>query len=428
MSLNSTTTPTHMLPLPTTATVRKLWRFVDLEDIDLPNSAGKLNSGEGYIRLRIDGSAGVVHGETTYSQIFGWFEHTVGLQCESSSDPFVKKEAFSGAIDSVNSSANTVNVATAVGTGDLSSVIDLSKAYYLEVVAGDHTGHRFELDENATLAGDGSTLHVNTDTSESTSEGHYNTDALADLSNLAGDTVVLRQHRTLGEVLPEALFNDTDSHSTADRVLFLNSASGYDICWMYDGSYDAGAPDKRWVARGDATLADQGPLILVRPPCEGFFVHPRGGTVTKQCVGIVRQNQLVCPLRASWNFIGNPWPVDRHPAPDQAGVLPDNATTVNDLGMTSANGFTGDPSRRDADQIQAWLADDPAFFGVEGFDGYYLLDFDLSGIGLGDRDHWTKVDETDLSDDNTAPVLRKGRSIFLKMIHPIDQWTILPPQ
>ncbi|MEZ5327484.1 MAG: SdrD B-like domain-containing protein [Verrucomicrobiales bacterium] len=400
-------------------------RFIDLEDIDMPNSAGKLGT-EGYVRVRMDGS-GDLAGETSYTRTFGWFEQTIATQCESSSDPFLKKESFSGVVDSVNVGASTLNVATAVGTGDLLAAIASGKQYYIEVVAGDHVGHRFELDEAATLGGDGKTLHISTDVSGPSSEGNYNTAALSSLTDLAADTIVVREHRTLEDAFPLDLYNETTSHSTADRILFLNHAAGYDVYWDYDGTLDLPtAGVERWLLRGDSSGVGQGQVKVIRP-CEGFFVHPRAGSVTRRSVGIVRENALRCPLKTGWNFIANPWTVDRHAAPDQAGILPDNTPTVNDLGLTRGNGFTGTASRGTADQIQTWLADEPANTGIEGYGGYYLLNADFSAFGLGMRDHWTKIGETGLEDDNTVSVLKSGRSFFLRMQNPVDDWVILVP-
>ncbi|MGK0190666.1 MAG: hypothetical protein ACI9R3_006496 [Verrucomicrobiales bacterium] len=64
---------------------------------------------------------------------------------------------------------------------------------------------------------------------------------------------------------------------------------------------------------------------------------------------------------------------------------------------------------------------------MEGFTGYFLLDGDLSSIGLGERSHWTSMSGATLKDDNGTIVLRKGRSLYLKMITPIPDWTIPMP-
>ena len=390
---------------------------------DLEAIAG-LGAGEGYVRLKLEGT-GAIAGAESFSQVFGWYERTVGVQCETSSDPFVKKESFGGLIDSVNTGANTIDVNGSVGNGDLTTVIDSAKQYYVEVVAGDHEGHRFEIDEAATLAGDGKTLHVNTDVSLPTSEGNFNTATLADLGSLAGDTIVLREHRVMEDLFPTTGFTATISATTADRVLFFNNASSFNIYWMFNGSAPIGGV-KRWVSSGDVTYTDEGPLRVVRP-CESYYVHPKGSTQTLLHVGIVRTNALVCPLKAGWNFVGNGWPVDRHAAPDQAGVLPDLTVGVSDLGLTVPSGCTGSLSRTTSDQIQLWLADDPANAGAEGYQGYFLLNGDLSAFGLGVRSHWTSIGNTSLSDTNTTPGPRKGHGMFLKMQSPVGDWKIPAP-
>ena len=398
-------------------------RFVDLEDIDLPNAAGKLDRGEGYVRLRIDGS-GLLAGNTAYSQTFGWLEQTHRVQHETHSDPFVKKERFSGTVTSVGTANNTLDVGDSIGASSLTNAIDETKQYYVEIVAGDHVGHRFELDEAATLTAGGKVLLLNTDTGTSTGEGRYSTDILNHLPALAGDTLVLREHRTLADLCPPDLFSATNSHKSADRVLFLNDASSFDIIWMYDGSVHDNI--HRWVERRTVTYVGVGASRVIRPG-DAFYVNPAGGQVTLLHVGAVRENPLVRRLRAGWNFVGNPWPVDRHAAPDQPGVSPDSPRIVPDLGMTTANGFTGDLSIGSADKIQLWSADQSENFGVEGYTGYYFLEGDLSSLGLGMRSHWTAVRVPDLSDQNTMPVLMKGRGMFLNLQSPIDHWIIPSP-
>lgn len=184
---------------------------------------------------------------------------------------------------------------------------------------------------------------------------------------------------------------------------------------------------KRWTSRGDATYTDQGPIRVIRP-CEGMYLHPKGSAVAVRYVGIVRTNDVVCLLTAGWNFVGNPWPVERHPAPDQSGVDPDIVTTVPDLGLTVANGSSGSLGRKTADKIQLWNADVPANLGAEGYTGYYLLNGDFTSLGLGNRSHWTGIGSATLGDDNSTTVLKSGRGMFLRMQSAVDDWTIPAPQ
>ncbi|MEZ5323648.1 MAG: SdrD B-like domain-containing protein [Verrucomicrobiales bacterium] len=388
---------------------------------DLETIAG-MNGGEGYVRLRIDGTSGSINGETDYSKTFGWFEQTVGTQCETCGDPFVKKESFSGTIDSVNIGAGTIDVSTSVGTGSFADLINGAKNYYIEVLDGANEGHRLELDEAATVGGDGSTLHINLDVSTSTTEGNYNTDALADLTDLAGALIVLREHRVIDELFPVSDFVATNTHVSADRLLFFNAASSFNIYWAYDGS--AHDDVTRWASR--TSYDDQGQIRVIRP-CEGFFIHPQNGGLTVRYVGMVRENALACPLKSGWNFVGNSWPADRQPAPDQAGVLPENVAVANDLGITIANGFTGSLSRSSSDQIQLWKADDPANLGAQGYTGYHLLNGDLTSLGLGVRSHWNAIGSTGLLDANGAVMLKAGRGMFLKQQSANDAWIIPAP-
>ena len=97
--------------------------------------------------------------------------------------------------------------------------------------------------------------------------------------------------------------------------------------------------------------------------------------------------------------------------------------------MTRANGFHGDLSIEKADKIQLWSADKRENFGVEGYTGYYLLDGDLTSLGLGLRkslDFWS-VSVPDLSDTNTLPVLSVGRGMFLNLQSPVDHWILPDP-
>ena len=284
--------------------VRETVQFVDLENIDLPNFAGKLIAGEGYVRLRIDGT-GPLSGNSSHTQTFGWFEKTHLVQHETASDPFVKEDLFSGRITAVETAGNTIDLSDSVGNGSISTAIDEAKEYYVEVVAGDHEGHRFEIDEAATLQESGKILRLSSETSGDAGEADYHTDALEDLPDLAGDALVLREHRTLSELCPPSRFTATNTSESADRLLFLNDSNSFDILWMYDGSVHDHV--HRWVERRTVTYADEGASRLIRP-CDAFYLNPRGGTATLLYLGAVRENQLVCPLKAGWNFVGNPWP------------------------------------------------------------------------------------------------------------------------
>ena len=394
-------------------------RYLDLEDIELPNGAGKMNRSEGYVRLRINGT-GALSGITSHTQTFGWFEQVFRAQHETASDPFVKVSLFTGMVTSFSSAANTIDISESVGTGNLATILASTRRSYLEIIAGDYVGHRFEIDEAATRAGTGTSVYV----SSGNSEAVANTSMLASLAVLVGDTIALREHRTLSELCPPDAFAATNSHATADRILFFNGTNSFDITWMYDGS--AHDDVRRWVERKTVTYADIGQSRVIRPT-EAFYLHPQGGSVTLLHVGAVRENPLVRQLQVGWNFIGNPWPTERHPGPDQAGVAPDNATTAASLGMTTGNGFRGNLSVSKSDKIQLWSADRSENFGVEGYTGYYLLQGDLTPLGLGLRNHWTKLATPNLEDQNTVPVLMKGRGMFLDMQHAIDQWLIPAP-
>ncbi|MEZ5325582.1 MAG: SdrD B-like domain-containing protein [Verrucomicrobiales bacterium] len=394
-------------------------KFVDLEDIDLPLGAGKLNNGEGYVRLRIDGS-GSLSGNTSFTQTFGWLEQVFRAQHETGSDPFVKADLFTGVVTSFNGKGNTIDVSGSIGTGNLGAILAPSKQYYLEVIAGDHVGHRLEIDEAATRAGNGKAVYV----SSTGGEALASTSSLENLPVLVSDTIALREHRTLSELCPADAFAATNSHTSADRILFFNGINSFDITWMYDGSVHDGV--HRWVERRTVTYADIGSSRIIHP-AEAFYVEPQSGSVSLLQVGAVRANPFVQRLQSGWNFVGNPWPADRHAAPDQVGVSPDRETTVSDLGMTTANGFHGNLSVGKADKIQLWSADRSENFGVEGYTGYYLLQGDLTSLGLGMRNHWTKVSTPNLEDQNTAPVLLKGRGMFLDMQNAIDRWVIPAP-
>ena len=235
--------------------------------------------------------------------------------------------------------------------------------------------------------------------------------------------LVVREHRVLSDVCPPHQFLATESHGTADRVFFLNSVSSFDIIWMYDGSVHNGVP--RWIDRKSVTFADAGDRVVRSG--DAFFLHPRGGAVTVLHLGEVRENRFVRPVKAGWNFVGNPWPVDRHAAPDQLGVAPDSETAVVDLRMTLGSGFNGSQKVTEADQVQLWKADQSENYGLEGYTGYYLLDGDFTDLGLGIRSHWTKMGVPDLADENTALKLQKCRGMFLRLGQPISDWVIPDP-
>jgi uncharacterized repeat protein (TIGR01451 family) len=326
--------------------------------------------GQGFIRARItlDSDGDGQTNYTTTSEVVGWSRRTFLNQCETFSNPFLKCDAYRGAVAS--STSNSISIVN----GGQSITLLPGREYYVEILSGVYEGHRFEVTESATSVG---TITVTL--------GGRTTLATVPL-DLTGSRIALRPHCNVNDLLPASSFRGTSSSTTADRLMFWNGA-GYDILW------NAESPTRdRWVTSADATLADLGGRVIA--PCEGLFVHPRGGNVDAVIYGSVRTNKLACPLPVGSSFLGGGWPMDQSP---------------NERAMSTTTGFSGSTSVGNADKLRLWIGD--TTFGLEGYKNNYLLNSTT-------RKYWTPEGDATLANLNDVKLLRTIHAVYMTMKAP----------
>jgi len=343
-----------------------------------------LSSGQGFVRIKVtlisDGT--IVRGETS-----GWATRSIATACQSCSQPFLKCEVFTGSVDGVIGSV--LSVINSVGTGDLAAEFTLGRQYYVEVIAGDHEGHRFEINEAASTHNG---IVIDTASPRNTLGSSLPV-------TLAGDQVVVREHYHINELFDPTSFTSTLDPSTADRLLFHNrNSSAFETFWLFTHPL-SGTP--RWVDVEDGALLDAGNRVL--DVAEGIFVHPKGPGVTLVFTGKVRSNDMACPLVAGANLTGNGWPLDMSPANRK---------------MLISDGFTGSQSSLAADRIQLWNADENA--SAQGYTGYFLLNAAAMQRWVG------QADASVSSQDNTA-IFKMLRGQFIQPRTPRPNHLILNP-
>lgn len=341
--------------------------------------------GYGFVRVKVDLDAN--HDNTPEasdsSLVIGWQHRELEVRNQTYAVSLVPLAVFTGAVSSVN--GNTVDVSGSAGTDDVAALLTGAREYYLEVIAGDHEGQRWEIDE---ASSSGSSLVL------------LSTDARSTMTtvpiDLVGDTVALRAHWKMIELFPASDFHATADPGTADSLILWNAVTrAYSTYWL------ASTPQgQRWLRVGDATLSNQNNLVI--GPCDGLFTKPRVGSVSMALVGQARSWKVACPLLAGTNLVGNPHPV---------------AQSFNARGMSTANGFTGNSNSTAADRVNVWSGDAAA---STSYEAYYLLK-------SGATERWLKTGDATLADYGATPVFGAGLAAFINSVSGKADWLLPSP-
>ena len=341
-----------------------------------------LASGQGYVRVKVTDTVSNTVSRTLTS---GWSLRGLSVGIQTYGCPFLPCAIFTGAVDTATS--NAVNLSAASGGQSIASLFTPGKQYYLEVISGVNTGHRWEIDEAATT---GASLFIDT-------TSPLNTQASVP-ATLATNQIVVREHLTLKGLFPVAKFHATNSITSADRVLTSTSGTGaYSVYWLFNAG---GHP--KWVDGGNATLADVGDQVII-DNCQGVFVQPKSSAILLTQTGQVRQNALACPLKVGPNMITGGWPLDQ---------------SVTDRKMTITDGFTGNGNSQLADKIQLWTGDDTP--GQQGYSGYFQF-------SAGSRKYLTDIGSTSLTNRNTLPIFVALRAAFVQSVAGKSNWVMPLP-
>jgi len=317
------------------------------------------------------GSSGFVRllrtesGTTLTSNVSGWVESQLPNACRTYSNPFLSCSPFRGIVQSVSGQELTFS-----GT-----LPDLSGAsYYIEVVTGDNEGQRFDI--SGTL---GTTMTLSNDSGLCGIASPNNTLTGTPPANLQGDSVAVHMHRTLATLFPMDVLTANADPSLADQVTLWNGST-FDCYYLDDESGTL-----KWVLAGDATRTDAGDTVV--PPGHGSYVTSR--TIkTLTAYGQVRENAFVRPLCQGDNLVSGGYPVTQTPAGRD---------------MTLANGFTGSPDYKFADQFLIWRGDNTT--GTVSYNTYYLVDWTT-------LQQWTQTpDYSYANQSNTLHFLRDRASL-----------------
>ncbi|GEP45049.1 hypothetical protein BGE01nite_43400 [Brevifollis gellanilyticus] len=192
---------------------------------------------------------------------------------------------------------------------------------YLEVREGPHAGQRFDV-----VSVDGSQVVLDL------TAPHNTLSVLPD--GIAGESVFIRPHVTLGQVFPKELFVGGTRSTQADQVLFFNGTA-WDTCWLVQSG-----GHHHWALTTDATLAPQEGRII--PPGSGVMVKLFNRGTASTITGYVRTTPFVLPLAEGHHFLAPPRPVD---------------ATPNQWHLNAEAGLTPSTRSSTADQLQIWAAD-----------------------------------------------------------------------
>jgi hypothetical protein len=356
-------------------------RFTNIEGDSLLTG---LDGGEVRLRVALDADDNGTPEAEAVTPVWNWKRRSLPQRPQTFCMPLVRKDVFTGAVDGVVT-GSTLDVTTAVGTGSLAPYFVDGNSYYIEVIGGDHEGHRWDIDEAQSTA-----TMLRMDLSNS-----RNTMATLPIT-LQGDLIAIRAHWTFNDLFPVSRFSSNTSQNQADRLITLDRATGLlREFWLFTNS---GSP--KWVLSGDARLTNQNGRVV--DPAEGVFLHARATPVTLPQAGVARTNAFVCPLRAGMNLVGAGWAVPMSPL---------------DRSMTTLAGFQAHPDASQADRIHVWRGDVES---MEAYTSYTFMDF-------GGSQFWDRMGDADLVDAGLEPLFDAWRAAFVISRAGNATWTQQPP-
>lgn len=264
----------------------------------------------GIVRLRVAHSSGL----SATSAPQAWQKHALNPGTQTVGVSLVNAPVYAGFVAAVTGAdqLQLSGVALAVESG---------VRCYLEVAAGPHAGHRFDI---ATMNGDQVVLDLT---------AAHNTQSVLPES-VAGERVFIRPHVTLGQVFPKDQFTSSTRSTQADQVLFY-SGTVWDTCWLLkDGSRH------QWTLTTDASLSPQDGRII--PPGTGVMVKIAGVAASSTLTGHVRTTPFLQRLAGGHHFLALPRPLN---------------ATPNQWHLNAGAGLTVSTRSSTADQLQTWAGD-----------------------------------------------------------------------
>lgn len=343
------------------------WERVRFEDVQ--NQPG-VSRDRGFVRLRIRHRD---WNHETETPILAWVETSFrsGYQTHgvSLNAPPVYASFIAG-VDPVKGRLAMVSngLLEAIETG----------AYYLEVMNGPYEGHRWAVDPGGITD---QVVALDLVASENTLS------ALPD-AGLLHSRVVIRRHRTLGEIYPASQFHGSTDPSMADQLQFFNG-SGYDGFFLLHGG-----GRHHWVAFGDSGLTDKSAVII--PPGVGNFVKRSADLddIRVLLMGLLREHDFVQPLHPGGHLLAPAAPFPASPA---------------SRGLTWNHGFSGNTDPAQADQIWLWLGD--GIEGTQSYGSYFLLDAGEPALR-----YWTGNEDEGLDNEDETTLFSGDRAFFFQAV------------
>ena len=186
-------------------------------------------------------------------------------------------------------------------------------------------GHRFEVDEAATLAAAAGTVVIDTGSA-------HNTTSAAALAGLADYRVAIRPHWTLAALFgsgPASRINAARSAARGDQVLAWNG-HGFSVYYLRAGA----TPEWRNVATGSLNQDD-----TVVPPGTGLFLRRRAGAWSASLVGEVRTTPFARPVFGPSQLVAGGFPTP---------------STPTEWKLTGGTGLTAGTTPANSDRVLAW--------------------------------------------------------------------------
>ncbi|MCX6876179.1 MAG: carboxypeptidase regulatory-like domain-containing protein [Verrucomicrobia bacterium] len=358
-----------------------------------------MSTGTGFVCIKAaldDTNDGIIEA-TSYTEVEGWKETAVELNCSTYNNPFLRDAVFSGTVGSVSDQvltfANNVGIAIASGT------------HYLEVTSGTYEGHRFDVASatgaTVTLINDASLCAAGAPSNTLTGVPPQGTAP----ATLVGATVVIRRHWTLGEMFfPASGFHAAGSLADADQVQVF-AGGAWTTYWLKDTATPT------WVTAVVEPYPDRGSDVI--PPGQGVFVNKRGSATLILAYGEVRANAFVRPLCAGLNLVGGGYPLTQSATGTGSRQM--------NLGV-APTGFFGSRDFKTADSFFIWQGDANAT--ANGYDTYYLL-YSVAPQPVMTR--WVKVGDARLYSRDAEPILLGDRSVFIRVMEDTHGYIIPSP-
>ena len=359
--------------------------------------------GEGFVRMKV-----ISHGETSYADVLGWTETKLGPTspdpyvsgCSTYNNPYLHCATFTGTVDitdeynnTVGVSGNTLGFTNSAGPISMASLLKPGVAYYLEVVNGTYDGHRYDVD-----AATANTVTLKTDTNVFAGPPFNTLDVVP--IDLEGSQVIIRSHRTLGEMFPVTSFHADGGPESADQVQTYTEGR-WTTYWLKNTT------PAIWVELlGDGS--DKAATVI--PPGQGMFVLRRTSPISILSYGEVRENVFVRPLSQGLNLVGGGYPIDQSANGEVSG-----------RGMDYMFGFYGSRDFKTADSFFIWKGDTTT--GATGYDTYWLLHSEVPQHFM---DRWVMAGDATLAPKDDTILFQSDRSVFIRMKNELDTYAIIP--